>query len=133
MALKGLNQFVPPFEFERFAVGKEFEVTGVSEWTDYGENGTLGKPLGTKVETVIIKDTTQYEPDKNGNPITNKYQPIIFKVSKNVNFPLGTKVMAKGVTATIYGDYRNQLSVKCDDIIEVKDQKAIPITNAPAN
>ena len=58
MALKGLNQFVPPFEFERFAVGKEFEVTGVSEWTDYGENGTLGKPLGTKVETVIIKDTT---------------------------------------------------------------------------
>ena len=129
MALKGLNQFVPPFEFERFAAGKEFEVTGVSDWVDYEDNGKL---LGTKVETTIIKDMTQYEPDKAGNPITNKYQQIVFKVGKGANFPLGTKVVAKGVTATIYGEYRNQLSVKCEDIVEVKDQKAVPMVNTAA-
>ena len=35
---------------------------------------------------------------------------------KDVDIPLESRVMPRGVTANIYGEYRNQLSVKCEDI-----------------
>lgn len=108
--MKGLNGFVT-FDWVSFAEGKVFIVTGCSEWIDFDSKSHLG----TKVDVVIALDRTPYK-FKDGKEFSNRYEKISFKVQKDVSIPLDAKVMPKGVTATIYGEYRNQLSVKCEDI-----------------
>lgn len=110
MSLKKLNQFLK-FDWEGFAKGKAFRVTGSKEWVDY----TTKVHMGTKIEAVITKDDTPYK-QKEGEQVTNAYEKLTFKVGKDMNIPAGTFVMPVGVTATVYGDYRNQLSVTADDI-----------------
>lgn len=109
--MKNLNQFML-FDWKTFSDGKRFRVTGTSEWKDYDS----GNHLGTKVEVAIVEDRTQYKPDKNGNVQTNSYEKFPVKVAKNVSVPVGAFVALDGVTATVYGEYRNQLSVKAQDI-----------------
>ena len=108
--MKGLNQFLR-FDCNAFAEGKSFLVTGVSEYQDFDTK----QHLGTKVECVIALDKTPYS-FKDGKEFNNRFEKITFKVLKDVNIPLESRVMPKGVTANIYGEYRNQLSVKCEDI-----------------
>lgn len=118
--MKGLSQF-QLFDWDAFAQGKVFVVTGISDYADYASK----QHLGTKVDCVIAVDKTPYE-SKNGNVITNRYEKITFKVGKDVNLPLDARVVPKGVTARIYGDYRNLLSVKCDDIAVLSTQTSVP-------
>ena len=108
--MKGLNQFLM-FNWDAFAEGKSFLVTGGSEYQDFDTK----QHLGTKVECVISSDKTQYS-FKDGKEFTNRFEKITFKVLKDVDIPLESRVMPRGVTANIYGEYRNQLSVKCEDI-----------------
>ena len=108
--MKGLNQFLM-FNWDGFAEGKSFLVTGVSEYQDF----VTKQHLGTKVECIILSDKTPYS-YKDGQEFTNKFEKITFKVLKDVDIPLESYVMPKGVTANIYGEFRNQLSVKCEDI-----------------
>lgn len=108
--MRGLNQF-QFFNWDLFAKDKVFIVVGNSEYSDYESK----QHLGSKVECIIALDNTNYE-YKNGNVFTNRYEKICFKVRKDVNIPLDTRVVPKGVTARVYGDYRNQLSVVCEDI-----------------
>ena len=108
--MKGLSQF-ESFNWDGFATGKTFVVTGTSEYRDY----TTKTHLGTKVDCVIADDQTIYE-FKNGNSFTNRFEKISCKVGKYVSIPTDARVIPKGVKARIYGDYRNQLSVYCDDI-----------------
>lgn len=109
--MKGLNQF-NTFDWNRFADGKLFVVTGVSEWSDFNTKAHLG----TKVDCVIAVDKTVYA-FKDGQQFTNRFEKISFKVNKDMNIPIDSRVMPKGATASIYGEYRNKLSVKCDDIV----------------
>ena len=53
--MKGLNQFLR-FDWNAFAEGKSFLVTGVSEYQDFDTK----QHLGTKVECVIALDKTPY-------------------------------------------------------------------------
>lgn len=108
--MKGLNQFLF-FDWDAFAEGKTFVVVGVSEYIDY----TTKVHLGTKVDCVISSDKTTYA-FKDGEVFNNRFEKISFKVSKDVNIPIDTKVMPVNAVATIYGEYRNQLSIKCTDI-----------------
>lgn len=108
--MKGLNQFLV-FDWDSFAKDKQFMVTGLSEYQDFKSKAHLG----TKVECVIVFDSTPYA-FKDGKEFTNRFEKITFKVSKDVDIPIDSRVMPKNVVATIYGEYRNQLSVKCDDI-----------------
>lgn len=108
--MKGLNQFLV-FNWDAFSEGKTFVVIGISEYQDFETK----KHLGTKVECVISSDKTPYS-FKDGKEFTNRFEKITFKVLRNVNIPIDSRVMPKNVVATIYGEYRNQLSVKCDDI-----------------
>ncbi len=108
--MKGLNQFLQ-FNWEAFAEGKIFTVTGIGEYQDYDTK----KHLGTKVECVIASDKTPYS-FKDGKEFTNRFEKITFKVLRDVDVPLEARVMPEGVVAKIYGEYRNQLSVKCEDI-----------------
>ena len=109
--MKGLNQFLK-FDWDSFAEGKQFIVTGISDYQDYETKAHLG----TKVDCVIAADKTPYV-FKDGKEFTNRFEKISFKVSKDMNIPLESRVMPKNVVASIYGEYRNQLSVKCDDIV----------------
>ena len=111
--MKGLNQFLS-FDWDAFANGKTFIVTGVSDYLDYETK----KHLGTKVDCVIATDNTEYK-FKDGEQFTNRFEKISFKVSKDITIPIETRVVPKNVVASIFGEYRNQLSVKCDDIVAV--------------
>lgn len=116
--MKGLNQFLV-FNWDAFSEGKTFVVTGISEYQDFETK----KHLGTKVECIIALDKTPYS-FKDGKEFTNRFEKITFKVLKNITIPIESRVMPKDVVATIYGDYRNLLSVKCGDIVvEVPKEK----------
>ena len=108
--MKALNQF-QTFDWAKLSEGKQFAVTQVSEYTDFD----TGAHLGTKVEVVIIVDKTPYQ-FREGNEFTNRFEKLVFKCTKDLDIPLDARVEPKGVTATVFGDYRNKLSVKCDDV-----------------
>ena len=115
--MKGLTQFLE-FNYPAFAKDKTFLVTGISEYQDYDTKAHLG----TKVECVINSDNTVYK-FKDGEEFSNVYEKITFKVSKDVKFPLKTQVVPKNPVASIYGEYKNQLAVKCDDMVAVQKEK----------
>lgn len=108
--MKGLNQFLS-FNWDAFAEGKTFIVTGVSEYQDFDTKAHLG----TKVDCVIATDKTLYK-FKDGEEFTNRFEKISFKIAKDVNIPIETRVIPVNAVASIYGEYRNQLSVKAEDI-----------------
>lgn len=108
--MKNLNSFIE-FNWKAFAEGKTFLVTGISEYQDFDTKAHLG----TKVECVIIEDNTHYK-TKGGEAVSNRYEKITFKVAKDVNIPVDSKVVPVNAVASIYGEFRNQLSVKCDSI-----------------
>lgn len=111
--MRGLNQFLV-FNWDAFAEGKTFIVTGISEYQDFDTKAHLG----TKLDCVIATDSTQYK-FKEGEIFSNRFEKISFKVAKDVNIPVESRVVPKNVVATIYGEYRNQLSVKCEDVAVV--------------
>ena len=96
------------FDWLRFAKDKRFVCTGCSDWKDYD----TGELLGTKVDSAIVSDHTDY-----GDPmVSNLYEKVTFKVAKKLDIPLNVEIQPKGVVATVYGDYRNQLSCTAEDI-----------------
>jgi uncharacterized phage protein gp47/JayE len=99
------------FDWDAFSAGKRYLVVGVSEWKDFESK----EHLGTVVEVVISKDDTQYA-QKEGEHVSNLFEKLKFKVRKDVDVPIKSYVEPVGVKATVYGDYRNQLSVKADGI-----------------
>ena len=122
--LMNLNQF-ERFDWEAFAKGKEFLVTGTSEYVDFNTKAHLG----TRVNVVISKDETEYH-QKSGENRNNKFEKLVFKVAKDVNVPADALVIPKGVVASIYGNYRNQLSIKCEDLEIIKSPNAKERANA---
>ena len=115
--MRGLSQFTV-FDWNAFAEGKTFIVTDVSEYQDFDTKAHLG----TKVTVVITNDDTKYQ-FKEGEEHTNLYEKITFKVPKDIKLPIRTQVVPKNPVAKIYGDYRNQLAVTCDDIIVVSPKE----------
>lgn len=109
--LEGLNQFAV-FDFERFCQGKRFVATASKEWIDYDTK----QHLGTVVTVAITEDQTVYKPGKDGKAISNLYEKMAWKVKRDINIPVGVQVEPVEGEATIYGEYRNQLSVKVADI-----------------
>ena len=82
---------------------------------------------------MISHDDNSVYDFKDGKPFTNRFEKLIFHVRKDVNVPLEAHVMPKGnVIANVFGDYRNKLSVKCDDIVIIPTQtKAVSSAQAP--
>lgn len=115
--MKGLNQF-QVFDWNRFAEKKTFIVTGVSEWNDYQTHAHLG----TKLDCIIATDNTSYK-FREGESFTNRYEKICFKISKDVKIPLGSRVIPRDVSASIYGDYKNMLAVKALDVVVPTKEK----------
>ena len=131
--LKGLNYFVA-FQTAEFLKGKVLTVTAVRDWEDYNTK----QPLGTKVEVTVTADNTVYPPAKDGQPISNLYEKFWLKVPDKVSFPIGAQVAPVNPVATIYGKYRNELSVRAEAIKGLSPAGSSPASvpvrpTAPAN
>lgn len=104
------------FDLEVFIKLLELMVTNISVWEDY----TTKARLGTKVEVVITKDDTPYQPGADGSVQTNLFEKLVFKVRKNdMYIKVGDIVVPEGAEAMVYGEYRNQLSITADDVVVV--------------
>lgn len=112
-----LNQFLK-FDSESFFKDKQLVVCGCSEWKDY----TTKAHMGTRVDVMIAMDNTPYV-QKPGEFKSNAYERLALKVSRDVHIPVNSVVVPVNVTATVYGQYRNQLSVKCTDIQVVQSEE----------
>ena len=99
------------FDWPAFEAGKRFVCTGCSEWKDHDTEAHLG----TKVEVAIVADATDY--GEYTGLVTNLFEKLTFKVGKDITVPIGVEVQPKGVEATVYGDYRNNLSCVAEDIL----------------
>ena len=108
--LKCLGQF-NKFDLTGFTADKTLTLTGASAWKDYATQ----QVMGTKVELTITKDDTPYK-TKDGESVSNLYNKLIVKVPG--------KVEIEGGEATVYGEYRNQLSVKAASVRPVTPSAA---------
>ena len=108
--MKKLNMFTH-FDYDGFAKGKRFMSTGIQPLKDFDS----GKVIGTKVEAVIIQDNTNYG-NKEGEVVSNQYEKLIFKVQKHIDIPMNVEIRPVNAEATVYGDYRNQLSITAENI-----------------
>lgn len=108
--MKKLMQFLV-FDHEAFFKDKMLQTIGTSEWVDYKTKAHMG----TKLEALIAKDNTQYK-QKEGENVSNAFEKLTLKIRKDVTPPTGACVTLVNPVCTVYGDYRNQLSVTADDI-----------------
>lgn len=125
--MRGLYHYLE-FLLAEFLRDKILIVTGITDWTDYATK----QILGTKVETTIVKDGTVYPPGKNGEQISNLYEKLYIKIPHKTSVNIGEQVIPVNGKATIYGQYRNQLSVKADDIRVVQPHTGPVSAPAPA-
>lgn len=112
--MRGLKQFME-FRIDDFLKEKKLVVVGCRQWLD--SNGK--DVLGTKVDTVILVDNTDYV-RKDGAQISNRFEKLTLKVRKDIEFPLDTVVKPVNATASVYGDYQNQLAIKCEDVVAIQ-------------
>lgn len=109
--MKAIYAFLK-FMLVEFLQGKELTVIGCGPWVDFETH----EEKGTKVEVAITKDMTDYPPAKDGRVVSNLFEKFSVKVPKAVSVPVGAVVTIVNGTATVYGDYRNQLSVRAEDV-----------------
>lgn len=112
MSLKQLSTF-QAFDAKRFFAGKVFLFSKAELWQQ-GEEREHMETLGTKITGVIFRDAVTY---RKGAVGINRGESITFKVSQPVSAFSGwkafdTRFEVKKITkATVYGDFRNMLSV----------------------
>lgn len=109
--MKYLSQFLM-FCWEIFACGKIFTVTGIRPWTDYQSK----QPLGWIVDVAITTDKTSYK-HKDGETGSNLFEKISFKCTQQPTVGISDEVVPVNPVCTIWGEYRNNLSVKCDAVV----------------
>lgn len=109
--MKGLYLF-QKFDLPAFLQGKTLTVTDCHPWKDRDTQ----QELGTALDTAITKDETAYPPTKDGRMVTNLFEKFSIKVPKVISVPVGSVVEIVNGTATVYGDFRNQLSVRAEDV-----------------
>lgn len=125
--MNNLNQFMS-FDTEAFFNAKKLQYVDQSNWVDH-DSGTL---LGTRVELVIIEDGTEYKPRADGTPArTNRFEKVTVKVPGAVSLPVDAVVELVNPVGTVWGDYRNQLSVKADGVREIAPTIAKPAAKPP--
>ena len=109
--MKKLNMFLY-FDFEAFMKGKQLMCTGARPWTDHD----TGEILGTRVETAIVKDRTDYGESKNGEQVSKLFEKIVFKVPRQIEVPMNVEVVPVNVEAKVYGDFHDKISATAEDI-----------------
>lgn len=113
MAFKKLPQF-ELFD-NSFFNALDLGTVGKSEWKDFDS----GEHKGTKVELVVIGDKNKYK-TTNGEAVSNMYEKMTVKIEKDIDVPMNAHVRLVNPQASVYGQYRNQLSIVADDIEVIK-------------
>ncbi len=116
MTLQKLYKFTL-FDWIAFSKDKVLRVTGSRPWVDFNTK----EEIGTRIDVVIAKDNTDYN-----DSISNEFEKLSIKVRKrNVSIPRGAIIQLANAECCIYGDYRNQLSIKAnaDDIHVITPQQ----------
>lgn len=117
--MKGLSQF-QHFDCAGFLTGKVLSTLACGQLIDY----TTKQVIGTKVTVVVIEDKTAYRA-KAGEQISNLYEKMNIKVpGKTLDFSPGTQVELVNPSGVIFGDYRNQLSIRAEDVKVIQPAKA---------
>lgn len=109
----GLTQHLH-FDCAAFLTGKVLSVASCGPLQDFATK----QVTGSKVTTVITEDNTPYKPKADGSTISNLYEKIVVKVpgKMGLTIPVGSVVELINPVGTVYGEYRNQLSITADDI-----------------
>ena len=118
--MKYLNQF-RSFDWEAFSRGKTFLSVGTRPWKDFDS----GKNLGTIVDTVIYSDKTEYVRREGEVGTSNRWEKLAFKVPGTLEVPPDSQVVPEGVTATVWGEYQNNLSVKANGVRVVPRERKV--------
>ena len=117
--MKYLTQFLH-FDCSAFFSGKILQVISCKQWADF----TSKEIVGSKITAVIVEDKTPYRV-KDDEQASNIYEKISIKIpTKTLNVAPGTVVELVNPVGTVYGDYRNQLSIRAEDIKIVQNGKA---------
>lgn len=109
--MKYLNAFTN-FDLVDFLLGKELTVTACTTWVDFN----TGAVQGTKIEVAITRDDTPYPPAKDGSVSTNLYEKMTVKIPRAITVPTGAIVTIVNGIGNVYGEYRNQLSIRAEDV-----------------
>ena len=113
-------RFFNSFDLDSFLMGKLLQVVSIKPWKDYDSDQTLG----VKYELVIIKDSTHY-PVKDDKTISNRFEKFSCKVPQaSPDVDVNTYVEVVNGTATIWGEHRDKLSVKCESLRSIDPHKA---------
>lgn len=116
--MKYLSQF-QEFAWERFAKGKRFLVMEIREWIDTQTK----QNIGTKYSVVILEDRTEYH-KKEENAATNLYEKFTVKCKReNPAIQIGTEIEIHNAEASVFGDFKNMLSVEAGSVTPVKGEK----------
>ncbi len=115
--MKHLSEFLH-FDTDTFLKDKTLMTVSVKEWNDFESKNHMG----TKVEVVIVTDKTPYR-QKAGEQTTNRFEKLTFKIPKDINVPLESYVVPVNAKATVYGEYRNMLSITAEDIKVLQPKK----------
>lgn len=130
MGLKKLSRF-QVFDANGFFAKKEMLLTKVEAWQE-GEDADHLQTKGTKITAVIYIDNTAYGTDLG----LNRGESITFKVAQPVSTfsnwrPFNTRFKVNSFTkVSVYGDYRNQLSIKVPNLVAVGGAGAVATKKA---
>ncbi|EXJ23868.1 hypothetical protein ADIAL_0660 [Alkalibacterium sp. AK22] len=112
--MKKLRQF-NKFDAEGFFQEKDVRVMAHEPWNDY-EDGQIAKQLGTKYKCVIATDNTTYDGDDVPADL-NAGEQIDVKIAKQPkDYKKFSKIKFIQPTASVYGTFQSELSVKAEDI-----------------
>ncbi|MBF2593628.1 hypothetical protein [Listeria welshimeri] len=112
--MKKLRQF-NKFDCEAFFKDKDVRVMVQEPWNDF-EDGKVTKQLGTKYKCVIATDGTIYD-GKEVEPDLNAGEQIVVKVPHPPKqFKKFSKITFINATASVYGTFMSELSIKADDV-----------------
>lgn len=100
------------FNFDEFAKGKRFMSIGQQEWKDF----KTGNILGTKLIVVIMQDKTIYDGVPDGEVVSNLYEKLTIKIPIKISVPMNVEVRLINADATVFGEFRNQLSVTAENV-----------------
>lgn len=118
MALKKLSSLLN-FNNQEFFENKTFLLFAIEDWEEFKSK----RVLGAKYKVVIFEDNTNYGGDMS---VSNAGESLTVKVEgvKAVAYDgHARKVRLINPQATIYGEFRNELSVKADGVEYVDNEE----------
>ncbi|TCT15283.1 hypothetical protein EDD68_1371 [Melghiribacillus thermohalophilus] len=113
--MKKLREF-NRFDCEAFFKDKDVRVMSHEDWLEYDADGKNPKVVGTKYKTVIATDRTEYK-GADVAPDLNAGEQVIVKVPKPPKeYKKFSKITFVNPTASVYGTFMSELSVKANDV-----------------